>query len=69
MTNTDFADLAADFGHDFTVEEVARVFRVTPQTVMGWCRERGFGYRVGRSWRIPHERLDAIRQARNAARP
>jgi hypothetical protein len=68
MTTLDFDDLAADFGRDLDVAEAARFFGVTPQCVRGWCR-KGWGYRVGRSWRIPHERLDAIRQARNAVRP
>jgi transposase-like protein len=69
MTTLDFADLADDFAHDLSVAEVAKLFGVTPQTVMGWCRKHGFGYKVphARAWRIPRDRLEQIRRAREAA--
>lgn len=42
----------------FTVEEVARLMRVSPQTVRTWLREKKIrAVRIGRPWRIPESAI------------
>jgi hypothetical protein len=54
---------------DLSVRQVAEILGVTREAVIIWCRERGWGYRLGPThpWRIPRERLERLFAEREAA--
>lgn len=48
---------------DLTTEEVAAELKLTPATVAIYAKCHRFpgAYKIGRSWRIPVESLDAVK--------
>mgnify|MGYP001440906607 CR=1 FL=1 len=47
----------------YTTEEVAKMFRVSMQTVQNWLRSGEIqGIKIGKQWRIPKEEIDNLKE-------